>query len=104
MGKKLVFNKQPVHHRRREIGRPAVILTKSEVAQYFSSDTENKADTELVRKAHEAIEVLKEHSKQEEARKANTAEKSSIEMPKNEIEEILTLDFAGLITEEMLKD
>jgi len=103
MEKKPVFNKQPLY-KRNEIGRPAVILTKSEVAQYFSGDSENVADAKLVKKVHEAVEVLKAHSKQEEAKKTNTVERSNIEMPKNEIEEVLNLDFAGLITEAMMKD
>jgi len=97
--------KQPVHKRQEAI-HSAVILSKSEVAQYFSGDKrkEDEADAKLVKKVHEAIEVLKEHSKQEEAKKANTAEKTNIEMPQNEIEEILNLDFTGLITDMMLKD
>jgi len=95
--------KQPAHKRER-ISHSAVILSKSEVAQYFSNDKGNEADEKLVKKAHEAIEVLKEHTKQEEARKTNTAEKSNIEVSKNQIEEVLNLDFTGLITDMMLKD
>jgi len=103
MEKKPVFNKQPIH-RMKEIGRPAVILTKSEVAQYFSGDSENVADARLVKKVHDAIEILKEHSKQDETKKTNTAEKTNIEIPKNEIEEVLTLDFTGIISDTMLKE
>jgi ATP-dependent helicase/DNAse subunit B len=90
--------------KKEEVFHPSVILTKSEVEQYFSTGKGNEADAKLAQKAQEAIEVLKEHSKQEEAKKANTTEKGNIETSPYQMEEVLNLDFQGLILDSVLKD
>jgi hypothetical protein len=95
--------KQPVQ-KKEEAVRPTVIFSKSEVAQYFSTDRGNETDAKLAKKAHEAIEVLKAHAKQEETKKAIVGEKSNTEVSKKQIEEVLNLDFKDLISDSILKD
>jgi hypothetical protein len=95
--------KQPVQ-KKEETVRPAVVFSKSEVAQYFSTGRGNETDAKLARKAHEAIEVLKAHVKQGEANKTSAAEKGNTEAPKKQIEEVLNFDFEDLILDSMLKD
>jgi hypothetical protein len=95
--------KQPVQ-KKEEAVRPIVILSKSEVAQYFSTGKGDTTDAKLAKKAHEAIEVLKEHVKQEETKKANAAEKSNAETSQEQItEDVLNLDFKDLISDSVLK-
>jgi hypothetical protein len=90
--------------KKEETFRPSVILSKSEVEQYFSTGKGNEADIKLAQKAQEAIEVLKEHSKQEEAKKANMTEKGNAETSPYQMEEVLNLDFQGLILDSVLKN
>jgi intergrase/recombinase len=95
--------KQPIQKKEEAI-RPLVVLSKSEVAQYFSTGKGDDTNVKLVKKAQEAIKVLKEHAKQEEIGKEETAEKSNAEASQKQIiEEGLSLDFNDLISDSVLK-
>jgi hypothetical protein len=95
--------KQPVHKKEDAI-RPTVIFSKSEVAQYFSTGRGSETDAKLARKAHNAIEVLKEHVKQDEVKKAASAVKSNDGEAQKHKEEVLNLDFEGLISDSILNN
>jgi argonaute-like protein implicated in RNA metabolism and viral defense len=98
--------KQPLEKKEEPI-RPTVILKKSEVAQYFATGRGDDADAKLAKKARHAIEVLKEHLKEEEAEKAEAAEEAEkvfFETPQKQIiEEAISLDFENLISDKVVK-
>jgi hypothetical protein len=99
--------KTPIEKKEETSVRPTVVLKKSEVAQYFATGRGDDADAKLAKKARHAIEVLKEHLKEEEAEKAEaaeTAEKELFEIPQKQIiEEAISLDFENLISDKVVK-